>query len=139
MKLSVFTDNSLKVLLYLATHPEQRSTRHEIASYFELSEEHLRKVVHQLGKWGYVQTYAGRHGGMELAMPTDRINIGEVIRQSEHQEVLFDCVGQNCRLLPGCSLNRVLLEAQKTFLTSLSAYTLADLVRHKQTRNALLA
>jgi len=133
MKLSLYTDNSLKVLLYLASHQENRCTRLEIATYFKLSVEPLRKVIHQLNLWGYIKTFSGRNGGIELAKSVQEINIGTVIRQTEKQMTLFDCEQQPCRLLPSCSLNHILYKAQNSFFTELEKYTLGDLLEDKST------
>ena len=139
MKLSQFTDNALKVLLYCASHEGKRVTRREICDFFNLSEEHLRKVVHQLSQWGYLTTYPGRHGGFELAKSAAEINIGKVISQTEHQLTMFDCAGQQCRLLPSCSLNSILADAQQAFFAHLSQYSLAELVGDKKTYKLLIA
>lgn len=138
MKLSQYTDNALKVLLYCASHKDRRVTRKEISEYFKLSEEHMRKVIHQLSQWQYINTYSGRYGGFELARPAAEINIGDVISKTENQITMFDCAGQTCRLLPSCSLNRVLMQAQKQFYNSLSCHTLDELVGDKATFNLLI-
>lgn len=133
MKLSLYTDNTLKVLLYVASHKEQRCTRAEVASYFNLPLEPLRKVIHQLNLWGYLSTFAGRSGGIELAKPSSEICLGEVIRLTEKQVTMFDCETQHCRLLPSCSLNHVLDTAQQAFFAVLDQYTLAELAEDKGT------
>ena len=133
MRLSLFTDNSLKVLMYVATHTEQRCTRNEIADYFDLSVEHLRKVIHQLNLLGYLNTYSGRNGGIELATRAENINLGKIIRNTEKQIAMFDCEGQSCRLLPSCSLNNVLHQAQQAFFNELEKHSLASLIENKET------
>lgn len=138
MKLSLYTDNTLKVLLYVAAHSDKRCTRQEIADYFDLSVEHLRKVIHQLNLWGYLATFAGRSGGIELAKPASEINLGEVIAKTEKQITMFDCKGQDCRLLPSCSLNHVLHKAQQQFFEELKRHTLDDLIDNKETWNLLV-
>ena len=133
MKLSLYTDNALKVLLYVASHKEHRCTRLEIAEYFDLSVEHLRKVIHQLNRWGYLVTFAGRNGGIELAKPMGEINIGDVIYQAEKQITMFDCESQTCRLLPSCSLNHLLAKAQERFFDELRQHSLQDLLNDSGT------
>ena len=49
MRLTTFTDYSLRVLMYLAAVPGRRATIGEIARAFDISENHLMKVVHALG------------------------------------------------------------------------------------------
>lgn len=138
MKLSLYTDNALKVLLYVASHSEHRCTRQEIAAYFDLSVEHLRKVIHQLNLWGYLTTFSGRSGGIELAKPAAEINLGEVISKTEKQITMFDCKGQDCRLLPSCSLNKVLYQAQQAFFAELQQHTLEDLLGDQKTWKLLV-
>jgi len=137
MKLSLFTDNTLKVLMYVASHLDQRCTRHDISDFFSLSEEHLRKVIHQLSLWGYLNTYSGRNGGIELAMPLDKINIGQLIRKTEKQITMFDCKTNECRLLPSCSLNQILQKAQQEFYKELETHTLDSLLNDKKTLHLL--
>lgn len=137
MKLSLYTDNTLKVLLYVASHKEHRCTRLEIAEYFDLSVEHLRKVVHQLNLLGYLTTFSGRNGGIELAKMASEICIGDIISKTEKQITMFDCENQNCRLLPSCSLNHILYKAQQSFFHELNQHTLEDLLSDKKTFNLL--
>ena len=138
MKLSMFTDNTLKVLMYVVAHPEHRCTRTEIAEYFSLSVEHLRKVIHQLHLWGYLKTFPGRNGGIELARSAQDINLGDLVRKTEKQMTMYDCQGHNCRLLPSCSLNRVLARAQEAFLHELGKHSLDSLVTSKGTYDLLV-
>jgi len=138
MKLSLYTDNALKVLLYCASHTNQRITRKQITEYFDLSDEHLRKVIHHLSQMQFIHTYAGRNGGFELARPASKINIGDVIKQTENQTSMFNCSGQQCRLLSCCSLSQILMEAQQQFFNSLSRHSLADLIADKKTFKLLI-
>jgi Rrf2 family nitric oxide-sensitive transcriptional repressor len=80
MKLTAFTDYSLRVLIYLATDTTRRATIAEIARSFDISENHLVKVVHFLGKQGWIETVRGKGGGIQLAMPPLQVNVGKVVR-----------------------------------------------------------
>ncbi len=131
VKLSKFTDNTLKVLMYIASRPGQRCTRNEIADYFDLSVEHLRKVIHQLNLGGYLTTFPGRNGGIELARPAAEMNLGEIIRKTEKQMTMFDCQGQDCRLLPSCGINLILDRAQEAFFRELGQYSVGEIIAHK--------
>ncbi len=66
MKLALQTDYALRVLLYLATE-EGRTTVGELAAFYGISVNHLGKVVHQLGRLGFVRNVRGPGGGIELA------------------------------------------------------------------------
>jgi Rrf2 family nitric oxide-sensitive transcriptional repressor len=139
MQLSRFTDYSLRVLLYTAVHSDRLTTLAEVADFFDVSLEHLRKVVHAMSKSGDLKTYRGKHGGFTLGKPADEINIGKIIAQSEKQGNLIDCSGQHCRLDGQCSLQPILWEAKQAFMSVLERYTLADLLDHPEMRQTLIA
>ena len=131
MRLTTFTDYCLRVLIYLGTDPERRTTIAEIATSFDISESHLTKVVHFLGKQGWVATVRGKGGGMKLGVPARSIVLGEVVRQTEGAPVPTECFGleqSHCVIADRCRLRGVLGEAVRAFLAVLDRYTLEDLV-----------
>jgi Rrf2 family nitric oxide-sensitive transcriptional repressor len=135
MKLTGFTDYSLRVLIYLAAQPKQRATIAEIARAFDVSENHLVKVVHFLGKSGWLANVRGKGGGLELALPPELVPIGEVVRQTEGVSAVAECfskAGHNCVIAGDCRLQGVLGEALSAFHAVLDRYTLADLVENRE-------
>lgn len=134
MKLTTFTDYSLRVLIYLAAQPERRATIAGIAAAFQVSENHLVKVVHFLGKQGWLANVRGKGGGLQLALPPGEIVVGTVVRQTEGVEIV-EClasVGGDCAIAPVCRLKGVLADAVGAFHAVLDRYTLADLVHNRQ-------
>ncbi|BEP38349.1 nitric oxide-sensing transcriptional repressor NsrR (plasmid) [Variovorax sp. V59] len=134
MKLTAFTDYSLRVLIYLAAQPERRATIGEIATAFAVSEHHLTKVVHFLGKEGWLANIRGKGGGLALAKPPEAINIGDVVRHTEGGAIV-ECFGEGggaCRITGLCRLQGVLGEAVAAFHAVLQRYTLADLVHNRE-------
>ena len=135
MKLTAFTDYSLRVLIYLAAQPKPRATISAIATSFDVSENHLTKVVHFLGKAGWLANVRGKGGGLELAMPPELIKIGQVVRGTEGTAVPAECFGESggqCCIAGICRLSGVLGEAIAAFYGTLDRYTLADLVHNRQ-------
>jgi len=135
MKLTAFTDYSLRVLMYLAADPTQRATIAEIAAAFDISENHLVKVVHFLGKSGWIQTLRGKGGGIQLALRPDMINVGRVVRDTEGAALPAECFlpeGNQCVITPACRLKNVLADAVKAFYLVLDQYTLADISKNRQ-------
>jgi Rrf2 family nitric oxide-sensitive transcriptional repressor len=128
MKLTQYTDYSLRVLMYLG-FKDGPATISEIAERYDISRNHVVKVAHQLGLLGYLQTVRGKGGGLRLARPAAEINVGAVIRDMENLE-LVECLGENntCVLSPPCVLRSALQDALKAFLATLDGYTLADLI-----------
>jgi len=135
MKLTAFTDYALRVLIYLAAQPKRRATIAAIAHSFDVSENHLTKVVHYLGKAGWLANVRGKGGGLELAMPPELIKVGEVVRGTEGGDVPAECFanhGDQCCIAGICRLSGVLAEAVQAFYGTLDGYTLADLVHNRQ-------
>ena len=130
MKLTRYTDYALRVLMHLAARPERLSSIAEIARIYRISQNHLMKVVHDLGKAGYVSAVRGRSGGLRLGRPAAEINIGEVVRHTEDGFDLVDC--GSCVIAPACGLTGVLGEALRAFMAVLDGYTLADLVESRR-------
>ena len=131
MQLSRFTDFSLRVLLYLVINNNKRAHLKTIADFYPIPLEHLRKVVHALSKSGYLQTYRGKNGGIELAIPPEDIKIGNVVEHFEKRQTLIDCEGLSCRLAASCALKDALRQGQNALIDKLNSYTLADLVDTK--------
>lgn len=135
MRLTTFTDYSLRVLIYLAAQPADRATIAQVATAFQVSENHLVKVVHFLGKQGWLTNVRGKGGGLELGMPPEAIIVGRVVRETEGLSQLAECFGDtdgDCAIAPNCRLRGVLGEAIKEFYAVLDRYTLADLVNNRQ-------
>lgn len=136
MKLTAFTDYSLRVLIYLAAEPGRRATIAEIATAFGVSEHHLTKVVHFLGKEGWLANVRGKGGGLELGMAPQAIVIGRVVRATEGTAVPAECFGDtpdNCSIARICRLRGVLAQAVEAFHAVLDEHTLADLVHNRAT------
>ena len=141
MKLTTFTDYSLRVLIYLAVQPGQRATIAQIAQAFDVSENHLVKVVHFLGKQGWLANVRGKGGGLELGELPQKIRVGQVVRAAEGGDVMAECFGESggdCHIAPNCRLRGVLGEAINAFYAVLDRYTLADLVHNRQTLARIL-
>ena len=132
MRLTTFTDYALRVLIHLASVPGGRATIGGIAQAFAISESHLVKVVHALGREGILETTRGRGGGITLARAPESINVGRVVRFTEGIDVpaeCFDPARNNCAIARVCRLSGVLRDATRAFHAVLDGYTLADLVR----------
>ncbi|MDP1418699.1 Rrf2 family transcriptional regulator [Peribacillus simplex] len=134
MRLTSYSDYSLRVLIYLASHDQSKlSNIKEISEVYQLSKNHLMKIVHNLGKLGYIETIRGRNGGFRLAKSPTEINVGELVRRTEEDFYLVECFKDhdNCVISPVCSLKFVLNNALDAFLQVLDQYTIADFSENK--------
>lgn len=135
MQLTRHTDYSLRVLIYLAAHGDERATIEEIARAYGISRAHLMKVVHRLGRGGFLHTVRGRGGGLRLARPPEAIRVGDVVRHTEDQLDLVECFDPGtscCRIEPACGLRGPLERALDAFFAVLDRTTLADLVARRR-------
>lgn len=142
MRLTVYTDYALRLLMYLAVKDDGLATIAEVAESYDISRNHLMKVAHQLGVAGYVATVRGRSGGLRLARPAVDINLGDVVRHTEQDMALVPCMSPTddaCAIRPSCLLKRALDKATAAFLSVLDGYTLGDLVKPRHALRNLLA
>lgn len=130
MRITGYTDYSLRVLIYLAVQGDRLATIQEVADRYQISKNHLMKVVHQLTRKGYLDSIRGKKGGIRLRMAPADVNLGVLVREMEPDLNLVECFGADntCAISPVCSLKGVLGEALDAFLATLDRYTLADLV-----------
>jgi len=142
MNITTFSDYTLRVLIYLATHEGEKSTADEIASAYDISFHHVAKAAQWLAREGYVNSERGRAGGMTLQQDINTINIGRVVKATEAGTALVDCMrtnGGTCCIRPSCGLKLALAEAQAAFYKALESFTLADIVTEKTALKMLLA
>jgi len=135
MQLTRYSDYSLRVLIYLAVRPDELATIDEIARAYGISRAHLMKVVHHLGRGGYVETLRGRGGGFQLARPPEEIGVGDVVRYTEGTLDLVECFDpatSRCRIDSACGLRGALEQALDAFFETLDRFTLADLVARRR-------
>ena len=142
MQLTQYSDYSIRVLVYLAAHPDDWATTEQISKAYGVSQNHLVKVVNNLGQNGFVEIKRGRSGGIRLAIAPSAVSIGMVVRKTEPSFRLvecFDCVTNTCPILPVCELKPVLAKALRAFLQVLDDTTLAQLVENRSAYQKILA
>lgn len=141
MRLTVYSDYSLRLLMYLAVRPERLATIAEVASAYGISRAHLTKVAHQLGQMGFVGTVRGKGGGLRLAREPATIGLGDVVRHTEPDFALVPCLTPgdgSCVIQPACVLRHAIEQARDAFLAVLDRYTLADLIGRRAPLRGLL-
>lgn len=130
MRLSEYTDYTLRVLMYCARNPQRLVTISELAEQHGLSKGHLMKVVNDLARQGLIETTRGRGGGLRLAKEPGGIRVGDVVRASETDFRLVECFDPStnaCTLTPDCRLKHLFDAALRGYFQALDGATLADL------------
>lgn len=138
MQLTTYTDYALRVLIFLAVHEDRLVTIAEMAGAYNISKNHLMKIVHQLGQGGFIETVRGRGGGLKLGASPEHLKLGDIVRKTESHFHVVECFHEptnQCPISPACGLAGILAEARDAFLAVLDGYSLADIV---QQRSALI-
>lgn len=142
MRLTVFSDYTLRVLMYLALDRSRLATIPEVASAYGISENHLMKVVHQLARAGVIESVRGKGGGIRLALAPEDIRLGRIVRASEGDAPIVECLSgdpQACRINASCRLKGILADSFDALYDALDQHTLADLVeRPRALKQALI-
>jgi Rrf2 family nitric oxide-sensitive transcriptional repressor len=141
MRLTSHSDYALRLLIYCALRPTELVTIAEVAQAYDISRNHLMKIAHKLALAGFLQSARGRNGGLRLASPADKINIGKVVRVMEQDSLLVECFDRatnTCVIAPACELKHVLARALEDFYACLDRSTLADIARPPKPLLALL-
>jgi len=140
MRLTRFTDYSLRVLIYLGLQQNELVTIRRISDAYGISRNHLMKVVSLLTRMGYLKAQRGPGGGIRLARLPEQINLADVITDTEEDLVMVECFDEegNCIITPACKLQRVIGEALKAYIKTMKAYTLDDLLDPQKDLSELL-
>jgi Rrf2 family nitric oxide-sensitive transcriptional repressor len=131
MRLTIYTDYALRVLIYLTANRGKQCSVGEIADSYQISKHHLMKVAQDLAAAGMIETIRGNGGGIRLIKPPHMISIGDVVRRTETDMFLvgcFDPAGKGCTIEGACILAGALKEALNAFMAVIDKYTVADLM-----------
>ncbi|WP_417597124.1 RrF2 family transcriptional regulator [Oceanospirillum sp.] len=139
MQLTRQTDYAIRVLMFLGVQQsDELVTISDIAHHFEISRNHLMKIVHKLGQLGYIQTVRGKYGGMRINMEAEEVSIGRMIRDFETSLEIVDCEKLICPLTGSCDMKPMLKKARDAFLGVVDEYTLRDLLKNPADIRTLL-
>ncbi len=145
MQLKKYTDYGLRILMYLASHESAANdepavvTIREICERFELSANHVNKVVHHLGRLQLIGTRRGKNGGFWLQQKPETIHLDFVIRQLEGDEPWVECNRPYCIIQPACELKGIVAKGKELFYDYLHQFTLASLVKNQQQLRAIFS
>lgn len=143
MRLTLHTDYALRVLVHVGLRDGELVTISEIADCYGISKNHLTKVVHQLGRAGYLETVRGKYGGVRLLVQPENVRLGDFVRRTEEDFALARCMRENggcddgeggCLLQGGCIARIAFGQGLNAFFETLDRYTLADMIAAEGSR-----
>ncbi len=127
MRLQTATRIAIYAVLQLAADPAAQHSAAEIAGRFDVSVNHLAKVLRALGRAGLVEALRGVGGGYRFRGNPRRITLLDVIR-------IFEEIGspEDAPRRPGAApraLDRVLREIDDTARATLGSISIATLLK----------
>ena len=132
MRLTLQTDHALRILMALAGRRDETVSVDNLATQFGVSKNHLMKTAQALVTKGFVASVRGRSGGIRLARPAGKINIGDVVAAIEPDFHMAECFHKTgCSFLPDCRLRGLLGSARMNFLATLNGQTLSQIINEQ--------
>jgi Rrf2 family nitric oxide-sensitive transcriptional repressor len=134
MKLTSYTNYAMRSLQLAALKSPELVRIDDVAKIHNLSRPHIMKIVHELGKAGYLETVRGRNGGFRLARPAHQIVVGDVVRITEGPLDVVECFNPDkntCPLIGICILSKKVQEATAAFMAVLDDLTIADIAANR--------
>lgn len=134
MKLTSYTNYALRTLQLAALKQPQLVRIDDVVKVHGLARPHISKVVHELGKAGFIETVRGRGGGFRLSKQAQDIRVGDVVRMTEGPLEVVECFNPDtntCPLLGVCKLSRGIQAATRAFMAVLDDMTIADIASNK--------
>lgn len=139
MQLTRQTDYAIRVMIFLGIQQDDRLvTISDIAYHFDISRNHLMKIVHKLGQLNYIQTLRGKYGGLRLERDPSSVNLGSLVRDFETTLDIIDCKKLTCPVVGACDLKPVMQKAQEAFMAVIDEYTLQNLLSNPADLRSLL-
>lgn len=135
MQLTLFSDYTLRTLMYLGSHPGQVVPASVVSEAFGTSSDHMAKAAKWLTQHGYVTALRGKTGGLSLVRDPRTIRVGQLLRETEPHLDLVECFDRErntCPITPVCRLKHALHQARSAFFAVLDEYTLADLLENRE-------
>lgn len=130
MQLTKQTDYAFRTLIYLARLPKgELASIATLCEFYDISSNHLSKIVVKLGHLGYIETVRGKGGGIRLQEGALQLPLSAIVEAFETSLMPVNCFNPPCQLLPDCLLKTVLRDAMQAFVAVLASYSLQDLVR----------
>ena len=124
------TDYAVRVVLALAKHPQgSLLSTAEIRTEMLIPKAVSLRVVADLAKGGFIQTFPGRDGGIKLARPADQINLFEIVNHFETNFIVSECIHSNgfCPFEKSCPVQRKWSRLQTIIMNELESITFEDL------------
>jgi Rrf2 family protein len=138
MKITYKGDYSMKTLLELASCYRTDNGLAKInglAKKLDIPVKYLEALLIMLKNNGFVKSKRGKDGGYYLALPPDKITLGDIIRKVDGPLEPIACVNsgyKGCADISGCEIKEVFCRVSKAISDIVDKTTLQDLVLKRE-------
>lgn len=131
MRMTVPCELALMALIACALVPDRIIRKKDISMIYEISPNHMSQIIHRLAVEGFVKTYRGRYGGIQLAKPPEKIILADVMKiflnGDKSEETCEDESNLPLRIIRWRT-NRIWQKGVVGFYQALKGVSLADLL-----------
>ncbi|MBT2513314.1 Rrf2 family transcriptional regulator [Arthrobacter sp. ISL-30] len=130
MKITAFSDVSLRAMMVLSAAPEgSLLTTQSIADAINTPYNHVSKAIAKLRELGMIDVARGRHGGSRLSPAGRQATVGQLLRELNTRIDPADCISihGNCPMIHECRLRVALARAREAFYRELDDVVVAAL------------
>lgn len=134
MRLTAFSDVSLRIVMLLAGLDGEKISTQKIAEGVGVPYNHVAKAVAFLAHRGLIESTRGRSGGVVLSDAGRQATVGQLLRATEGDIPMVECEGgsTDCPMRHACSLKGILANAREEFFKVLDPVVISTLPNEKQ-------
>jgi Rrf2 family protein len=134
------TDYAIRLILYLAQQEvSTRISTAEVRREMQIPPALAQRIVADLARGEFIQTFPGRDGGLVLARPAQEINLRQIVEHFEGKFFISDCLVDkgNCPFDNKCPVRLRWTRLQSHIILELEQINFKDLAQDAQSINDL--
>ena len=134
------TDYAIRLILYLAQQEiGTRVSTAEVRKEMKIPPALAQRIVADLARGEFIQTFPGRDGGLILARSAEEINLRQIVEHFEGKFFISDCLVDkgNCPFDNKCPVRLRWTRLQSHIILELEQITFKDLAQDAQSINDL--
>ncbi|CAG1011080.1 Putative HTH-type transcriptional regulator [Anaerolineales bacterium] len=129
------TDYAIRLILYIAQQKEgARVSTAEVRREMQIPPALAQRIVANLARGEFIQTFPGRDGGLVLARPAQEINLRQIVEHFEGKFFISDCLVDkgNCPFDNKCPVRFRWTRLQSQIVVELEQITFMELAQDAQ-------
>ena len=132
------TQFGLHALLHLGRHQDEFVGASKIADHIGSSLKYLEQILAELKQEGWISSKAGRDGGYQIAISTDRINLADLVRVLEGPIALVPCAShrfyepcESCESPELCGAQDAFVQLRNDMVYSMKQVSIKDILERE--------